>query len=461
MVRVRVARRVRHTPGGRELYPHQCAALDKVKGCKNAPLYMQMRLGKSPTLITWIVGELGRPPRALLVTPRSTIPGWGEQLDLEKQPWAVARGDKATREHVARVAKGWVLTNYESLRVSPEMLKLPWDLVALDESTRIRNAKAQVTELLCKNTRAPYRAVLSGLPNPEGPMDYFCQMYFLRREFMGVGGSFPDAFYRWRHRFFKSDFMGYDWVPKDGTEERIKDSIHRIAVVQTREQVGLGGSKVYEKRTVKMNKAQREMNEQLLAEFSCKMRDGTTKETKWATTKLQWMGRVAGGFDPDGGLVSDNKIKELLELLQGDLAKEQVLVWFNFNAEMDEASKAIFQAGIPCAVVEGSTKDEDRKVYIDLFQKGTIRVLCLQVRCGQYGLTLPQADTAVYYSNAYDGELRSQSEDRVVHMAKDTPSLFIDLVSEGSIDEHVLTLLNKKRVGAKYFMSELTKEVLR
>jgi SNF2 family DNA or RNA helicase len=58
----------------------------------------------------------------------------------------------------------------------------------------------------------------------------------------------------------------------------------------------------------------------------------------------------------------------------------------------------------------------------------------------------------------YSCEARVQSEDRIIHPQKKTPLLYIDLVSKGTIEEDVLKILQRKKIGSKAFMVDLKEE---
>ena len=98
---------------------------------------------------------------------------------------------------------------------------------------------------------------------------------------------------------------------------------------------------------------------------------------------------------------------------------------------------------------------ETPKSDAEKFEKKRLQIICAQGRCGQYGLDWSVADTAIYYSNWYDGEIRQQSEDRIVHPKKKEPLLYIDLVAEDSIDEEVVAILKRKKLNAREFAVEL------
>ena len=60
------------------------------------------------------------------------------------------------------------------------------------------------------------------------------------------------------------------------------------------------------------------------------------------------------------------------------------------------------------------------------------------------GLTLVSANTVIYYSNDFNLESRTQSEDRCHRIGQEQPVTYIDLLAEGTVDEHIVRTLQNK-----------------
>ena len=426
---------------GRTLYPHQQNALQWAEDKNFVAFFMQMRLGKTITAIRW--AQAKNPAKVLVVCPAPVVFVWPEELRAEGLPAMALVGTKR-RE---MVAEGWNIISYDSLRGSPEIARQMWDVVILDESTRIRVPRSKISKLITTELAkfAQCRAILSGLPAPESVHDYFQQILFLREEFMGCTN-----YWQWRNRYFQPDAKGWTWYPKPGTERRVTNALREMSFTIHRKDVNLGGRKIRERRVIPMSIPQRKMHQQALKEWAAA--DHTTRN---ALTKVLWMARAAGGFDPDGRLISTNKLRELDNLLMTELAKEQVIVWFRFRAELREALRRIAGNGIPVAAIHGDIIGRARRDILSKFASGKIRVLLAQVQTLKEGVNLASADTAIYYSNEYEHGIRAQSEDRIISMNKNTPALLIDLVSDNSIDEGILQILLDKRIQSSKILEEL------
>jgi SNF2 family DNA or RNA helicase len=409
----------------------------------------------------------GEHEAVLIVAPKPTWEAWEEECELEGvllQPL-----DGPVRERIRDVDLSinafdvhWFITNYEGLferrskgedRTKPkpsELALFDWDAIILDESTKIRDARSNTSKIAVDPgvfARAEYRAILTGLPNPEGPEDYYQQMKFLYGRFLGCRD-----FWQFRHRYFEQ--QGFDWIPKPGVIGLIKERISRQAYTLTRKQAGLGNRKIYECRYVDLpQKVRNAMND-----AERKFAVGEI-ETKYVPVTRVWMARLAGGCFPD--FEHTAKLDELTYLLTTELRREQAVVWFRFNDELHAASAALTKAGVSNVRLHGGVGRDLRKERLDLCRKRRRRVALVQLKLGRFGLNYSFASTAIYYSQDYEHEVRAQSEDRIEHITKQQPLLYIDLLARDSIDEDIREAQRTKAGNAAVFRSLFLRNVKR
>lgn len=473
-----------------DLLPYQKPVMRYARSRSRVALFMEMRLGKTIVTIRW--AKVRKLRRVLLIAPQPTLVGkdmWEGELQragfqtcmlhtIADKEDRVARAQWEWRKEVdtavemtpqgpqlllfaeprltlkRRPAVGWFGINYEALRTVPELLDLPWDGIVLDESTRIRNPKAQVTKLILRNTgHIEHRAILSGLPNPEHELDFFTQFQFLMDDFCGFTN-----YWACRQTWFYQGAVEWEWLPKKGVREKIKRFVHDNGYFLSRKKAGVGSAKVYEKRTVPLSPVQRRQAVQITRDMAV-----GNVETKWAPVAHQWLQRIAGGFTPTGKpeIMSDAKLKALRELIMEEFPQKSIVVWFAYNHEIDAAHEMLSK--IKRLTVEkcyGATPMKQRPKIQERFQSGTTRVLLIQVALGQFGWRLDRSSTVIYYSNSYEFEDRAQSEDRVIHVKKTEPCLYIDLVTLESTDEDVVDALRDKRGNARAFARDLAARLL-
>lgn len=468
-----------------ELLPYQKPAMRYARQRSRIALFMDMRLGKTIITIRW--AKVRKLRRVLLVAPQPTLVGkdmwegelqragfrtcmlhtlkdkgdrlaraqwtWSREVDVETQMTAAGAQILLFAEPrlvmKRRQSTGWFGINYEALRTCPELLDLPWDAIVLDESTRIRNPKAQVTKMMVRNTgHIEHRAILSGLPNPEDPLDFFEQFHFLLGDFCGF-----ENYWSCRHSWFFQGAADWDWIPKTGVRDKIKKFVHANGYFLSRKKAGVGSAKIYETRTVPLSPVQRRQ----VKEIAKDMAIGGV-ETKWTPVTHTWLQKIAGGFTPTGKpeIMSDGKLKALRELVLEEFPDQSIVVWFHFNHEIDAVYEQLRK--VKRLTVErcyGSTPMKKRPLIQERFQKGKTRVLLIQIALGQFGWRLDKSSTVVYYSNSYEHEDRAQSEDRVIHIKKTEPCLYIDLVTLESTDEDVVDALRDKKSNARSFSRDL------
>lgn len=430
--------------------PHQLKFLEWAKGRKRIGVFMRMRLGKTFSTLRWARNELesisrDRPVRILIIAPNPVLPGWEDELHQEGQNWTVIRGGKSMRRQICKEIEGarageinWWLINPEGFRVLPEIAQEEWDMVIIDESTVIAKPKPIISRM-CAGlfVHVPYKAILSGMPAPEGLKDYFNQMRFLNGEFMGYRN-----FWAFRQGCFIQ--AGYEWVPKRGIKDRVSKEIAKYCYVLNEKQAGLKFKKVYENRYVELPSALRGLYKRAWKQFELGQ-----SMTKWTVKVQTWLQQISGGCIPSDYseekiYYSPHKLKELAYLLNGELKDRQVVVFFRFIREINHAKSMLEDLGIPCAKLSGAVPQDLRKQRVQRFQSGKTRVLLCQSRLVRFGLDFSQASVAIFYSNAWDGETRDQCEARTHHPGKREPTLYIDIITRGTTDESAVKALKDK-----------------
>lgn len=436
----------------RKAFQHQADVLKRIRGQNRVALFLEMRLGKTLIAIRW---ARRFPAPRLVVAPLSVLYSWQEELRLEGQTSCLLAGPKADRLYAfQKSGTDWALINYEGLYpgpdgVTPRVATYPWSVVILDESVRIRNPKAQITKLCNRRFAAvPNRAVLTGLPNPEGPLDFYEQLRFLGVKLFGC----PN-YWDFRKRYFVVDSRGYTWSPSMKLLTRLKPAIAEHAIVLSRKKVGLDNQVVTEDRHVELPDAIRRVYDVTERRFAL-----GSEETAWRLTVYTWLMRLVGGraVNKEGEKFHhDVKLDELASLLTGDLKSEKVLIWFVYRREGRAILKRVRECGRKAAIIHGDVPIEKRQRHRASLKSGKLDTLCLQFQTARYGLDLSAASTAIYYSRTASSDSYHQSLDRIVHPKKKGPLLGIHLVARDTVDERIKDALVEKRIKGPGMLQRL------
>jgi len=438
-----------HRLSKRKLYPHQQDMLSYCRREEHPALFVEMRLGKCVVAIrrcqTYTPRNPGLGLRVLIVAPFSALDGWERELRLEGEKGVVyLTGEKGARFKALwgaswTAGNQWCLFNKEGHLSLPEVMDVWWDAVILDESHFIKNPQAQVTEFfLNRFGDVPHRWLLTGTPNPQGDLDLWTQLAFLDGKAFGHA-----SYWDFRASRFSCPVWSHDWKPNVGTRTLVKRTLAERAFVLKKADVGLEIPTVYERRLLELpgevQDAYRTAEEEFLLEWKGK----EVKDTKHAVVRLQWLRQLCSGY-LDGEFIWRGKYTELVTLLQGELAHEPVVVWFNYNNQLRQAAQMLEVHGMDPAIVYGDINKASRREEFSRFREGKTRILLAQQAVAQTGLDLSIADTCIYFNPPLGTLARSQTEARIERLGKRGPLLVVDLCVKDSVDTDILDALQDK-----------------
>ena len=420
----------------RKLLPHQKPILKYMMSTDTPALFIDMRLGKTILTIEYAVRKGLQ--NVLVVAPKSAFNSWEKELNVEGlDNFKVCMGK--SKDVFARIKEArWVITNPQKLATWP-FYKRKWDLVVVDESSRIKNARSKYFKVLMSQfSQTKHKLLLSGTPTPESILEAVPQLLFLRGEVLGCR-NYWEFLVRYTLKY------GYERLLYKSAKEKLTELLHDTCYFLSQKKAGVAQRCKKIKVLIPKNQAQKDLYRQLKKDFEMDI-NGKHYETDYILTTLLWACRVAGGI-LDGTVVSDAKFNELLKIL--NRTKGKAVVWFRFNDELHYVHEKLKMLSIPCAVYYGDVSVEDRKRIEYDFQKGHYKCILLQVKTGLYALDLSVADTAVYYSNSWSLEERIQSEKRISHPKKKTRLTYIDLLTKGWPDTTIYNALKRKNISAK------------
>lgn len=420
----------------RKLLPHQKPVLRYMMTTNTPALFIDMRLGKTILTIEYAVRKGLH--RVLVLAPKSAFNSWERELTQEGLDNFKVSSTK-TKEVLARIREAsWVVTNPQKLATWP-FNRYKWDLVVVDESSRIKNARSKYFKVLMRQfSSVRHKILLSGTPTPESILEAVPQLLFLHGLVLGCR-TYWEFISRYTLKY------GYDRILYKSARDKLLQLLHEKCYFLSQKKAGVEQPCKRIQLYVDKNDTQKDLYKQLRQDFEMDV-NGKHYETEYILTTLLWACRVAGGV-LDGNVINSEKFEVLLQLLNE--TSGCVVVWFRFNEELHYVHDQLQKLGISCAAYYGDVSVEDRKTIETEFQSGAYKCILLQVKTGLYALDLSAADTAVYYSNSFSLEERIQSEKRISHPKKTSTLKYVDILTKGWPDTTIYNALKRKNISAK------------
>ena len=453
-------------------YEHQLEALKRSWNKKEYAYFMEMGTGKSKVLIDNIslLYDKGGINAAIIVAPKGVYRNWSGKEIPAHMPNHVERHVGVWNPAPTVKQKTELLKLFE---VSPELKILIINveafstkkgvafvekfilahntLIAVDESTTIKNPKAQRTKNLLKlaiNTK--YRRILTGFPVTQSPLDLYSQSAFLSTQLLGYS-----SFYSFQNRYAKiiNRSMGqrtFRQVVGYQNLEELTENVNEFSYRVLKKECLDLPDKVYQRREVELTPEQKKVYKQLKDYAIAQLESSELVSVTSVLTQILRLHQVVCGFvKHDQGEeveIKNNRLDSLLDVLAETQGK--VIIWANYQYDIKRILKTLHDTVGTEAVATyyGETLDEDRQQIIKSFQDpdSPLTYLISNVQTGGYGITLTEASTVIYYSNNYDLEKRLQSEDRAHRIGQTNKVTYIDLVVKGTVDEKIVKALRNK-----------------
>jgi SNF2 family DNA or RNA helicase len=137
-----------------------------------------------------------------------------------------------------------------------------------------------------------------------------------------------------------------------------------------------------------------------------------------------------------------------LELLDEAVnGNHRVLIFSQFQKQLLEIEKCIFERGWGCLRLDGQTRNRQRLVE-DFQDPGGPAVFLISLKAGGYGLNLTAADTVIHFDPWWNPAAEMQATDRAHRIGQTRPVTVYRLLTRGTVEEKVVRLQANKRALA-------------
>ncbi|WP_072480513.1 DEAD/DEAH box helicase [Amycolatopsis australiensis] len=151
--------------------------------------------------------------------------------------------------------------------------------------------------------------------------------------------------------------------------------------------------------------------------------------------------------EPHGALTGrSGKLAAFEELLDVILDEgESVLVFSQYVQLCRLLERRLAERGLPTEVLSGESSPSKRQDMVDRFQAGEIPVFLLSLKAGGVGLNLTRATHVIHYDRWWNPAVEDQATDRAYRIGQDRPVQVHRLIAEGTLEERIAQVLEKKR----------------
>ena len=466
-------------------FKHQIDALDASHDKKYFALFMEMGTGKSKVLIDNIVHlyDRGEINFALIIAPKGVYRNWVEreipQHFSDDVPYRVIRWVSNPNKEQEREIKS-VKDAFEGITIFVMNVEIfstvkgrnvgNWlakrfgnrGIVAVDESTTIKNTKSNRTKALVQLSKDfEYSRILTGSPVTNSPMDVYSQTEFLKKGVLGYSNFYA---FQARYANLQTRNMGstsFRQVVGFKNLDELNKKLDNFSFRVLKKDCLDLPNKVYMPRYVSLTKRQLELYEQIRKEALVLFEDGRLVSAPQMVTQMLRLQQILSGYlTTDDGYQENFETRRIDALL--DICYEtsgKIIIWSRFRYDIMKIAQVLSDNFGESKVAKyfGDTKDDERSEIIDRFQNpnSDLRFFIGNPSTAGRGLTLTEGHTVVYYANDFNLDTRIQSEDRCHRIGQNKSVTYIDLISEGTIDEKIVhSLVNKIDLSAKVLGEE-------
>lgn len=459
-----------------ELFKHQKDALEQTKNLNRVAYYLDMGLGK-----TFVGAEkmmsFGKNFN-LIVCQKSKIQDWIDHFKehYSEHPYLIEVYDMTRKKDIERfisIASSWerymemydetseqsylvdnpdpvqyiAIINYELLwrrKSLIDALNRTDFTMMLDESSVIQNTGANWTKKGVLKLEPKNVILLSGTPTSGKYENLWSQIHLL-----GWNIS-EDVYNRQYVNWTKIDMDGFihKIVDKENpykNVDRLKSKLreHGAVFMKTEECFDLP-EQTFIKQTVPTSKEYWKFMKDCIITVGKSSEDGYVEDVfelvgDTTLTKRLYARQLCGQY-------SEFKLQAFKELVQS--TQDRLIVFYNFNAELELLKRIALSLDRPISEVNGQTKD------LTAYEQEDNSITFIQYQAGAMGLNLQKANKIIYFTLTDKSELFEQSKKRIHRIGQEQPCFYYILMCKGSVEEVILQTLEMR----KDFTDELFNE---
>ena len=417
-----------------------------------------MGLGKTIQVIAFLLSEYqgmtaGKEKRTLIVTPASLVYNWQNEFgrfapDLKVR---VIAGNTAERKELVRQSgqDEILITSYDLLKRDLENYEgTVFGYEVIDEAQFIKNHGTQASKAV-KEISAQFKLALTGTPI-ENRLGELWSIF----DYLMPGFLFSER--RFREEFEKRIIKEQDKEAMARLQRMIAPFVLRRLKREVLKELP---EKSEENLFVRLEGEQQELYDAHVKRIQIMLKEKSDEDFK--SSKLQILAELTKlrqlCCDPalvfDGYQGESAKLDACIQLIQSAVSNQhKVLLFSQFTSMLERIQERLRREGVSFCTLTGATSKEKRQELVRAFQTDGTEVFCISLKAGGTGLNLTAADIVIHYDPWWNVAAQNQATDRAHRIGQENPVTVYKLISQGTIEENILKLQEKKQ--------ELADEVL-
>lgn len=415
------------------LYPHQAKALEETSGQNRVAYYHDMGLGKTFTGSEKMMSFGGKVN--LVICQKSKIDDWVEHF-YKNYPSNIGLYDLTEKDSIGCFID-WSkfhtvigVINYDLIFRRPELLKLKFDTIMLDESSTIQNRTSKRSKAILK-LNTDNVVLLSGTPTGGRYERLWSQIKLL-----GWNIS-EELFFKQYVIFHYEDDEGFPRRVIDGYKnvDRLKAKLreHGAHFLKTEEVIDLPEQIIQEIR-VPVSKEYRTFEKKRIITVENKEFVGDTSLTYDLYKRM-----LCGAYNKE-------KLKAFRDILES--TDDRLIVFYNWNDELDSLRMIANDLDRPNGSVNGNNKN------LRAYEECENSVTFIQYQAGSMGLNLQKSNKIVYFTPPTMSELFEQSKKRTHRIGQARSCFYYMLIARNSVEERIYKRLKERKDYTDYLFEE-------
>ena len=356
------------------------------------------------------------------------------------------------------------LINFESV-ITKRCLPIVNDLLTrhpmmclVDESSKLKQFNTKITKtMLSLSSKFKHRIIATGTAAPNNELNLYGQMEFIKP------GIFGSSFHKMKNTYahlsngrkiIPNKFMdktalqglfkkGFQYVVSEKNREKILTVVKPHCNYVKKEDCLDLPPKTFQYRYFDLGKEERKAYDQMRRDLITEIK-GEQITGPIALTKLTKMRQIVAGFayTEEGSpmhLPTPTRVKVLLETLS-ELENEQIMIWVNYREEAYMIERALKEY----SVIGIEELRERRGDALNDFKEKKKQILIANGLMIGHGVTLTECSVQIFYSLNFSAELFEQCMSRIHRINMGNKALYIILMAKDTIDNQMLSVLQKK-----------------